>query len=155
MRDSVLCEPCIITEYQNQGKLIDLTRCSHSRDCKLDNKFTMKGCNCSASCAPRCSLGLPYGIKPNLSVFPGMAETICLQDPRLHKALYRPQFSPETCEDCAWPRSTRHQEAARRHPPKASTTQRPRQPLSDTITRPADSGCDWGAEGPQQHYLKA
>lgn len=153
MRDSVLCKPCIIIEYQNQGKSIDLTLCSHSRDCKLGNKFTMKGY--SASCAPRSSSGLPYGIKVNLSVFPGMAETVCLQDPRLHKALHRPQFSTETRQDGAWARSTRHQEAARRHPPQASTTQRPRQPLSDTIARPADSGCDWGAEGPQQHYLKA
>lgn len=34
------------------------------------------------------------------------AETICVQDPRLHKTLYRPQFSQETCKDRSWSRST-------------------------------------------------
>lgn len=79
----------------------------------------------------------------NISVFPVLAETICLQDTGLHKALHRPQFSAETCEDRAWPGGTCHQEAAGRYPPKASATERPRQPLPDPVTRPSDSGCNW------------
>lgn len=156
MRDSALCKLCSINGYhQNQGELIGLTRSGHCRDHKLDNKFTVKAYNCNTSCAPRSSSGVPRGIKSNLSVFPVLAETICLQDTGLHKALHRPQFSPETREDRAWPRGTCHQEAAGRYPPEASTTERPRQPLSDPVTRPSDSGCNWWAEGPQQHYLKA
>lgn len=132
-----------------------MTGCSHCRYHKLDNKFTVKANICETSGAPRSSSGIPPGIKSDLSVSPVLAETICLQDTRLHKALHRPQFSPEAREDRAWPRGTCHQEAAGRYPPEASPTERPRQPLPDPVTRPSDSGCNWWAEGPQQHYLKA
>lgn len=156
MRGSVLCKLCSITGcLQNQGELISSTSSSYCGDHKLDNKFTVKVYNCNTSCAPKSSSGVPYGIKSNSSVFPILAETVCLQDTGLHEALHRPQFSPETREDRAWPGGTCHQEATWRYPPEASTTERPRQPLSDPVTRPSDSGCNWWAEGPQQHYLKA
>lgn len=156
VRCSALCKLCSITgDLRNQGGLIGLTECSHCRNRKLDNKLPVKANICETSGAPSSSSGVPPGIKSDLNVSPVLAETVRLQDTGLHKALHRPQFSPETREDRAWPRGTCHQEAAGRYPPEASTTERPRQPLPDPVTRPSDSGCRWGAEGPQQHYLKA
>lgn len=156
MRGSAPCKLCSITGcLQNQAELIGLTRFSHCGDHKLDNKCTVKVCNCNTSCAPRSSSGVPRGIKSNLSAFPVLAETVRLQDTGLHEALHRPQFSSETREDRARPGGACHQETTGRYPPEASATERPRQPLSDPVTRPSDSGCDWWAEGPQQHYLKA